>query len=101
MSDQPQAIPNGDESYVHAAMERLRNRVDHHDRLLANLEAAVKTLDDALVVHAHLEKRMAERIKEHAEFVAYHELKMREFDEKLNALVDIVMRREGGPEARS
>lgn len=92
-------LPNGDDAYVQAAMERLRKRVDQHDRLLANLEAAVKSLDDALIVHAHLEKRMAERIKEHAEFVAYHELKMREFDEKLNALIEIVMRREGGPEA--
>lgn len=87
-------------------MERLRKRVDEHNGRLENLEYIVKELDDALVVHAHLEKRMGERIKEHAEilanhddFVRYHDLKMREFDEKLNALIDIVMRREGGPEA--
>jgi hypothetical protein len=106
VSDQPQTLPNGDDSHVHAAMERLRKRVDDHEGRLENLEYIVKELDDALVVHAHLEKRKGERILEHAEFIAkhdefieFHELKMREFDEKLNALIDIVMRREGGPEA--
>ena len=87
-------------------MERLRKRVDEHDGRLENLDSIVKDLEDALVVHAHLEKRMGERIKEHAEFIArhdefieFHDLKMREFDDKLNALIEIVMRREGGPEA--
>jgi hypothetical protein len=114
MSDLPVAWPNGDDAIVHAAMERLRKRVDEHDGRLQHLDAIVKDLEDALVVHAHLEKRKAERIKEHTEFISrnaefisrheesvrYHDLKMREFDEKLNALIDIVMLREGGPEAQ-
>lgn len=77
-------------------MERLRKRVDEHDGRLENLDVIVKDLEDALVVHAHLEKRMGERIKEHAQLIASHEqfaelhdLKMREIDEKLNALIDM------------
>ena len=52
-----------------------------------------------MVVQAHLEKRAGERIKEHAQALADHEEWMLHFQQKLNALTDIVMRREGGREA--
>jgi hypothetical protein len=78
-------------------------------------------MEDALVVMAHLETKSAARIKEHAEliadhaqliashaeFVAYQEAamklhvqKMSEFDEKLNALIDIVGKMQRGMESR-
>jgi hypothetical protein len=40
-------MANGDDSYVYAAMERLRKRVDEHDGRLENLERIVKELEDA------------------------------------------------------
>ncbi len=55
-----------------------------------------RNLEDAMVVQAHLEKRMSERIKEHAAFIERHENSMAEFDKKLKALIDIVTRRETG-----
>ena len=61
---------------------------------------ARKELEDAMLVHAVLEAKSASRIKEHAEFIARHEIMMAEFDGKLNALIDILMKREGGPEAQ-
>jgi 4-alpha-glucanotransferase len=69
----------------------------------------------------HLETKAAARVKEHAEFIAEHEVqlrshaefmasqeaamrlhaqKMNEFDEKLNALIDIVGKMQGGMESR-
>ena len=64
-------------------------------------------MEDALIVMAHLETKAAARIKEHAEFIAdqeaamkLHAQKMSEFDEKLNALIDIVGKMQGGMEAR-
>lgn len=58
-----------------------------------------RDLEDALIVQAHLEKRQSERIKEHAEAIDRHEAWMAHFESKLEALTDILMRREGGPEA--
>src|SRR5271165_5324340 len=93
---------------------------DHEERL-GRLEAARKEMEDALVVMAHLESKSAARIKEHAEFIAEHEATLRshsrfiasqeaawrkhteamsEFDEKLNALIDIVGKMQGGMETR-
>jgi hypothetical protein len=67
---------------------------------VTTLEKARKELEDAMLVHAVLEAKSAERIKEHAEFIAKHEIMMAEFDGKLNALIDMLMKREGGPEAQ-
>jgi hypothetical protein len=71
------------------------------------LEKARKELEDAMLVHAVLEAQSAARIKEHAEFIARHEafnsrheIMMAEFDGKLNALIEIIMKRNGGPEAQ-
>jgi len=75
------------------------NRDDHEERT-ARLEAARKEMEDALIVMAHLETKSAARLKEHAEFVAYHEQIIREIDDKLNALINIVGKMQGGIESR-
>ena len=82
------------------------NGHDHEGRI-SRLEPARKETEDALVVMAHLESKAAARIKEYAEFIAseqeamrYHTLKMKEFDEKLNALIDIGSRMQCGMETR-
>ncbi len=51
------------------------------------LEDARKDLEDAMLVHAYLEKQAAERIKEHAIWLAHHEEQLRkqvEFDRDLD-----------------
>lgn len=72
------------------------------------LELGMTELKDALLVHALLEAKAAQRIKEHAKFLvdqeaaiarheaamARHEIKMAEFDDKLNALIDIIGRQQ-------
>jgi hypothetical protein len=94
---------------------------DDHEERIARLEAARKEMEDALIVMAHLETKSAGRVKEHAEliadhelrvkehaefiarheeFVAYHEQIIREIDEKLNALINIVGGMQGGIESR-
>jgi flagellar biosynthesis chaperone FliJ len=93
---------------------------DHEERI-ARLEAARRELEDSLIVMAHLETKSAARVKEHAEFIAGHEQairehtefiahhervmreiddKHREIDEKLNALIDVVGKMQGGIESR-
>ncbi len=76
-------------------------RMDDHEERISRLEAARKEMEDTMVVMAHLESKSAKRIKEHAEFIAAHEIAMREFDGKLNALIDIVGRMQGGIESHS
>jgi hypothetical protein len=87
------AIPNTGDPRVDAALDRIRGKFSD--------------LEDAMLVQAHLEKRMAERLKEHAQFLAdqqsamqLHTQKMSEFDDKLNALIDIVGKMQGGMETR-
>jgi len=103
-----QSIPNTGDPRVDAALDRIRGKFTD--------------LEDAMVVQAHLEKSMSARLKEHADLIAsHHELiashldfikeqeaamsrhtqKMSEFDDKLNALIDIVARMQGGMESRS
>jgi hypothetical protein len=79
---------------------------DHEERI-AKLEAARRELEDSFIVMAHLETKSAARIKEHAEFIAgqeaamrLHTRKMTEFDDKLNAVIDIIGKRQGGMESR-
>jgi hypothetical protein len=79
---------------------------DHEERI-KKLEAARKELEDAFIVMTHLEtkqsnviKALAERQEERDEFERTHRLKMLEFDEKLNALIDIVGRQQGGMESQ-
>ncbi len=82
-------------------------RLDDHKLRLTRLEAARKELEDSFIVMTHLETKAAARVKEHAEFIAgqeasmkLHRQKMDEFDDKLNALIDIISRMQGGIEAR-
>ncbi len=89
-------------------------RLDDHELRITRLEAARKELEDAFIVMTHLETKAAARIREHAELIASHAEfiaseqaamlrhteKMREFDDKLNALIDIVGRMQGGMESR-
>jgi hypothetical protein len=63
-------------------------------RLQAKNDARFRDIEDAMVVQAHLEKGMSERLKQHAEFLARqgefierHEQSMREFDDKLNGVI--------------
>jgi len=72
---------------------------DHEDRI-ARLEAARKELEESFIVMAHLETKSAARVKEHAEFIARHEQVIREIDDKLNALIDVVGKMQGGMESR-
>ena len=83
-------------------------KIDDHDARIGRLEAARKEMEDALIVMAHLETKSSQRIKEHAQFIENHEkwmenheLAMREFDGKLNALIEIVGRMQGGIESHS
>lgn len=87
-------IPSTGNPKVDAALDRIRGKF--------------QDLEDAVLIQAHLEKRMTEQIKRHAEWLASHEaankkfdLKMGEIEEKLNLLIDREMRREGGPENRA
>ena len=85
MSDANGEIPLTGDPHVDAAIKRIRGKF--------------KDLEDAMLVQAFLEKRAGERIKEHAEALANHEEWMIHFQEKLDALSNILMRRGGGPEA--
>ena len=82
------AEPNGD------------SRLNDHLERKARLEAARRELEDSFIVMAHLETKSAARVKEHAEFIACHEQVIREIDDKLNALIDVVARMQGGIESR-
>jgi hypothetical protein len=80
---------------------------DNHEERIGKLEAARKELEDSFLVMTHLEtkqsnviKGLAERQAERDQFERVHQLRMQEFDEKLNALIDIVSRMQGGMEAR-
>jgi hypothetical protein len=95
-------FPSSGDPRVDAALARLRERND----------ARFKDLEDAMLVHAQLEKRAGERIKEHAGLIAEHhasirrhnqwlrnfETKMSEIEDKVHFLIDREMKREGGPE---
>jgi len=94
-------IPSTGDPRVDAALERIRGKF--------------RDLEDAVTVQAHLEKRMAEQIKRHAEWLVANEeaskvhrqrmedfdLKMREIEGKIDFLIDREMRREGSPETRA
>jgi hypothetical protein len=86
-------IPSTGGPRVDAALERIRGKF--------------QDLEDAMVVQAHLEKRMSEQIMARTEWLAAHQaanekfdVKMAEIEEKINFLIDREMRREGGPESR-
>lgn len=85
-------IPSTGDPRVDAALQRIRGKF--------------KDLEDAMLVQAHLEKRMTEQIREHADWLAADEKAVRrhqewlaEVDDKIKFLIDRDMRREWGPEA--
>lgn len=69
------------------------------DAALKRLHVQFSDLKDAMIVQAHLEKTQTEWLQRHQQAIEKHDLAMREFDEKLNALTMWLMRREGLPEA--
>jgi len=99
MSAYPNDFPSTGNPLVDAAFSRMRERND----------ARFRAIEEAMLVQAHLEKRWSEQIKGHAEWLEQHEewLKqheaamkrhdevMSEIDDKLNALIDIMMKRDG------
>jgi hypothetical protein len=68
---------------------------------ITKLEELANIMQDNLIVMAHLEKRQGEMLLSHANFIEKHETMMHEFDGKMNALINIVARRQGGMEAQS
>ena len=64
---------------------------------MTDMEGAIKELQDATVVMAHIEKRQSELLKEHSERIVlieqYHqrtELNLAEITDKLNGLIGFV-----------
>ncbi len=90
-------------------------RLDDHEERIGKLEAARKEMEDALIVMAQVESKAAAHTKEYAEFIASHQehiefmrasdarhaIKTAEFDDKLNALIDMIGGQQGGIESRS
>jgi hypothetical protein len=75
------------------------------DAALMRIRGKFQDLEDAMLVQAHLEKRQSEAISRLTAWVEQHEETKREHEEwlkhiqaKLDALANIAMRREGGPE---
>ena len=95
-----QTSPNTGDPRVDAALSRIRGKFTD--------------LEDAMVVQAYLEKGMSSRIKEHAELLASHHdfiktqeaamskhtEQMSEITDKLNGLIDVVGKMQGGMESR-
>jgi hypothetical protein len=83
------------------------------DAALKRIRAKFRDLEDAMIVQAHLEKRLGEQVKRqtelwdnhdasltaHQQRISDHDAWMKHFEEKLDALTNILMRRHGGPEA--
>jgi hypothetical protein len=72
---------------------------DTNERI-TKLEELASIMQDNLIVMAHLEKRQGEMLLSHSNFIAKHETMMQEFDGKMNALIDIIARMQGGMEAQ-
>jgi hypothetical protein len=60
---------------------------DNLDGRVARLEQAYKDLEDAMVIMTHLEKTAAERMKEHAQFIA-EEQEYRREQKKRDQILD-------------
>ena len=85
MAESNGEIPLTGDPRVDAALQRIRGKF--------------QDLEDAMVVQAHLEKGIVEQQKRHKEAIQAHDEWMVHFQEKLDALTDIMMQRGGGPEA--
>ncbi len=67
------------------------------EKRLTALEQARVEMEDALLVHAHLESAAARRLKEHAEWLVRHEAEIEEdrrrgraLDERIDRLVSAI-----------
>jgi hypothetical protein len=73
------------------------------DAALLRIHGKFRDLEDAMLVQVHLENRLRARFDAHMDSqdqaIARHDEWMKHFEDKLNALSDMLMRREGGPEA--
>jgi len=67
---------------------------------ITKLEELASIIKDNLTVMAHLEKRQGEMLLSRSNFIAKHETMMQEFDGKMNALINIIARMQGGMEAQ-
>jgi septal ring factor EnvC (AmiA/AmiB activator) len=81
---------------------------------MERLESAQRDLEDSFIVLAKIETRAAQVLRQHSEWMDRHEkeiaeskarlkhieIGLAEATDKLNALIDREMRREGGPEIR-
>jgi hypothetical protein len=67
-------------------------RLDDHEQRIARPEAARRELEDSFIVMKFIAREQAA--------VEAHNQKMSEFDDKLNALIAIVSRMQGGMESR-
>lgn len=68
------------------------------DAALKRIRGKFQDLEHAILVQVALEKKMSERIKEHAELLVRIETNLAEVTDKLNRMIGCEMRREGGPE---
>jgi hypothetical protein len=55
---------------------------NNHEARLRRLEEAHKELEDAFIVMTHLETKQSQMLKEQAEYVANHEKRIREAEER-------------------
>ncbi len=90
-----------------------QRRMDIEHRL-DRLDNSYRALKHAFIVMTHLETRMSQMVRKHAEWLAEHDdlfkraekanaemtIKMAEMNGKVDFLLNCEMRREGGPESR-
>ena len=95
MSEETNGLESTGNPLVDAALSRIRERFSD--------------LEDAMLVQSQIEKRQTALLKDHAEWLAentkaltqhrrflkHHRLVMREIEDKLNALIEREIRREG------
>ncbi len=67
---------------------------------LSAVEQTQKNIQATQAILSELALHTATRIRDHEEWLKRHQLAMEEFDGKLNALIDIISRNQGGIEAK-
>ncbi len=61
-------------------VERVEGKLEGATKVLPRLQAAMKELEEASIVTAHLQARQAAMLKEHAEWLQSHDRAMSEMD---------------------
>jgi hypothetical protein len=62
-----------------------------------HMQAAIKDLQDAVVVMAHIEKQQSEHLRDLRQFQHRTEQNLAEITDKLNGLIGCVAGQRGGP----